>query len=153
MLRRFPAWFLLAGLAAAPLAAVRAETPDAKATQAAIAGLLHDFLAYNADPARHDRFWADDLVYTSSAAAVKSKADILQGFAAPKPADPKTAPAAAYSAEDVLVRPYGTTAALTFRLVARDPDGKVLTYRNSGTFLYRDGEWRAVTWQATKESP
>ena len=117
--------------------------------------LLHDFLTNNADPARHDRFWADDLVYTSSVAAVRTKADILKGFAAaPAPeagAKPEAHPI--YSAEDVLVRPYGTTAALTFRLVARNPDGQVLSYRNSGTFLFRDGQWRAVTWQATKETP
>ena len=58
-----------------------------------------------------------------------------------------------YSAEDIVVRPYGSTAALTFRLVAHNPDGTVQYYRNSGTLLLRDGRWQVVTWQATKVPP
>ena len=64
-----------------------------------------------------------------------------------------TEPEPVYSAEDVLVRPYGEMAALTFRLVARAADGSVQTYRNSGTFLLRNGKWQAITWQATKVPP
>jgi hypothetical protein len=41
-------------------------------------------------------------------------------------------------------------AALTFRLVEHDPDGKITTFRNSGTFLRRNGKWQAITRQATK---
>jgi ketosteroid isomerase-like protein len=41
-------------------------------------------------------------------------------------------------------------AALTFRLVETDPDGAVTNFRNSGTFLRRNGKWQAVTWQATR---
>ena len=44
-------------------------------------------------------------------------------------------------------------AALTFRLVARAADGTTQHYRNSGTFLLRDGRWQAITWQATKVPP
>jgi len=54
-----------------------------------------------------------------------------------------------WSAEDVLVRPYGNAAALTFRLVGRAANGSTKQYRNSAMFLKRDGEWRAATWQAT----
>ena len=34
-------------------------------------------------------------------------------------------------------------------------DGTISRYRNSAMFLKRGGEWRAVTWQATRvaESP
>ena len=64
---------------------------------------------------------------------------------APRDAGPRTT----YAAEDVVVRPYGTTATLTFRLVAHQPDGTTLRFRNSGTFLWRDGRWAVVTWQAT----
>ena len=122
-------------------------------TKAEITKLLNDFLTYNSDPAQHDRFWADDLVYTASAGTVKTKADIMKSFAdaaksgATKPAEP----GAAYSAEDVLIRVYGDTAALTFRLVARNPDGTRATFRNSGTLLHRNGRWQVITWQATKE--
>ena len=64
---------------------------------------------------------------------------------------PKPGPAATYSAEDVLVRLYGETAALTFRLVAHNADGTKSTFRNSGTLLHRKGQWQVITWQATKE--
>ena len=121
-------------------------------TKAAITKSLNDFLTFTGDPAQHDRWWADDLVYTTSAGLVKTKAMIMQAFAdAAKPGAPKPESRAAYSAEDVLVRVYGETAALTFRLVARNADGSVSTYRNSGTLLHRNGKWQVVTWQATKE--
>jgi hypothetical protein len=116
-------------------------------TVAEITQLLNWFLAPDNNPraATHQRFWAEDVVYTSSSGVARSKADILASFdGSERPAD-----AMRWSAEDVLVRPYGDAAALTFRLVGRAADGKATLYRNSGMFLKRDGEWRAVTWQAT----
>ena len=129
------------------LNAAPAFAQDAKATQDSITILLKEFLARNDEPAEHDRFWAADLVYTSSKGEVISKADIMKSFDGPKP-DPSQ-PTDTYGAEDILVRPYGTTAALTFRLVRHGPDGKIHFYRNSGTLLLRDGKWQVVTWQAT----
>jgi len=41
-------------------------------------------------------------------------------------------------------------AALTFRLVEHDPDGKISYFRNSGTFLLRHGKWQAIAWQRTR---
>lgn len=119
-------------------------------TPATITALLQDFLAHNSDPAQHDHFWADDLVYTSSAGVVKTKREIMQSFAVDRAAhaQPMT-PVETYSAEDIIVRSYGTTAALTFRLVRNTADGKLVHYRNSGTLLFRQGQWQAVTWQAT----
>jgi hypothetical protein len=133
--------------------------PNPERTKSEIAALLARFLSPQENPTRaaHERFWAEDLVYTSSAGKVTNKAEILKSFdEAPAPSPAPTVPAApaepepVFSAEDVLVRPYGDVAALTFRLVARNPDGSVQHYRNSGTFLWRDGRWQAVTWQATK---
>ena len=127
-------------------------------TRAEITALLNQFLSPTqmASAANHDRFWANDLVYTGSSGAVRSKADIMKSFESmPKP-DPNASPepAPVFSAEDVLVRPYGDDmAALTFRLVETDPDGAVSHFRNSGTFLRRNGKWQAVTWQATKVPP
>jgi hypothetical protein len=136
------ALFLTSSLS--PVAA--APAPDAERTRAEVAALLSEFLGRVDDPAMHARFWADDLVYTSGKGEVRRKADILAGMAAPaRDAGPKTT----YAAEDVLVRPYGPTAALTFRLVAHRPDGPTLRFRNSGTFLWREGRWEVVTWQAT----
>lgn len=144
---------VLLGLATAPLLRAEDAAPAPAQARADVAALLREFLARVEEPAMHDRFWAADLVYTGSSGKVQTKADILQSFASlpkPDPAKPKE-PSPTYTAEDVLVRPYGTTAALTFRLVAHNPDGQTATYRNSGTLLFRGGQWQVVTWQATKE--
>ncbi len=132
---------------------VHAQNPDA--TRAEITASLQEFLAQNSDPAQHERFWAADLVYTSSAGIVLTKAEIMQSVtaAAHHSIDKPAKPSPAYSAEDILVRPHGGTALLTFRLVAHNPDGTVMTYRNSGTFLHRNGKWKVVTWQATRVPP
>jgi hypothetical protein len=145
--------FALLGLALAPLLRAEDPAPGPDEARSEITRLLREFLARVEEPAMHDRFWAADLVYTSSSGKVQTKADILQSFASlpqPDPAKPRE-PSPTYEAEDVLVRPYGATAALTFRLVAHNPDGQTATYRNSGTLLFRDGRWQVVTWQATKE--
>jgi ketosteroid isomerase-like protein len=144
---------LAALLVVATTPAIAANHDDQ--TRAEITALLEQFLSPTemASAANHDRFWADDLVYTGSSGTVRSKADIMKSFAsAPKPdANATPEPAPVFTAEDVLVRPYGDDmAALTFRLVEHDPDGAVSYFRNSGTFLHRKGKWQAVTWQATR---
>ena len=85
---------------------------------------------------------------------MRTKAEIMKNFDEDKTGPVKAKePAATYSAEDIVVRPYGSTAALTFRLVAHNPDGTTNYYRNSGTLLQRNGRWQVVTWQATKVPP
>jgi hypothetical protein len=128
--------------------------PDAERTRSEITTMLTTFLtpAVNNSAAGHEHFWADDLVYTSSAGKVMSKPDIMKAIAeepATKTGD-QAKPGPVFTAEDILVRPYGSMAALTFRLVEHDPDGKISTFRNSGTFLLRNGKWQAITWQATR---
>jgi len=147
--------FALPGLLGAITAyAGDASPPDAERTRAEIAVMLTTFLtpAVNNTAAGHQRFWADDLVYTSSTGKVMSKADIVKSFAEEPKAEPgkQAKPGPVFTAEDVLVRPYGDMAALTFRLVEHDPDGKITYFRNSGTFLLRQGKWQAITWQATR---
>jgi hypothetical protein len=148
---------LIAGLvllSTLPIRAADAAAPaGAPVSPVVIKELLVDFLTHNSDPARHENFWADDLVYTGSSAVVRGKAEIMKSVheAAAK-ADPAK-PAPAYSAEDINIRPYNGFAALTFRLVARGPDGTVDYYRNSGTLIFRDGRWQVITWQATKVPP
>ena len=150
--RSLPALLALFNLSA-PIAA-HAGDANAERARTEIAAMLTTFLtpAVNNSRAGHERFWADDLVYTSSKGKVMSKADILQSFAEKPEADARkaTEPSPVFTAEDVLVRPYGDMAALTFRLVEHDPDGKTSYFRNSGTFLQRNGKWQAVTWQATR---
>ena len=116
--------------------------------------LLNDFLAgaSHNDVAMHDRFWAEDLIYTGSSGRRRGKAEIMKDVRsapAPKPGDAKTT----YTAEDVRIQQYGNTAIVAFRLVATtEKDGKteVTNYLNSGTFLKRKGKWQVVNWQATK---
>jgi ketosteroid isomerase-like protein len=124
--------------------------PDA----AELTKLLNDFLdgASRNDPAAHERFWADDLIYTRSAGRRISKADVMhdvRNAPAPKPDDPKTV----YTAEDIRIQQYGNTAIVAFRLVATtEVDGarQVQNLLNSGTFVKRNGKWQVVNWQSTR---
>ena len=130
---------------------VPAQTAPAAAE---LTKLLKDFLAgaSHNDVAMHDRFWADDVIYTGSAGRRRGKAEIMhdvRSAPAPKPGDAKTT----YTAEDVRIQQYGNTAIVAFRLVATtEKDGKteVANYLNTGTFLKRKGKWQVVSWQATK---
>ena len=129
---------------------LRAETaPDA----AELTKLLKDFLAGAGrnDAAMHERFWADDLIYTSALGRRKGKADIMREVreeGPPKPGDET----AVYTAEDIRIQQYGDTALVAFRLVAtteKSGANTVANYLNTGTFLKRNGKWQAVGWQAT----
>lgn len=139
-------------LTAAPIAVAHDGEPvDESRTVAEITAMLQGFLANVGEAAAHDRFWAADLVYTSSGGVVNSKPGIMKGFDTP-PVDPvpPAEPEVRYSAEDILVRPFGDSAALTFRLVAHATDGARSEFRNSGMLVRRDGRWQVVTWQATQ---
>jgi ketosteroid isomerase-like protein len=124
--------------------------PDA----AELTRLLGWFLAGAGKPGAevHERFWADDLIYTGSSGRRVGKADILRDVRsapAPAAADPTTT----YGSEDVRIQQYGDAALVAFRLVATTEGGgrrEVARYLNTGTFLKRNGEWRAVGWQATR---
>ncbi len=130
------------------LADDRPATPEQTTTE--ITTLLQDFLANVDQASAHDRLWAADLVYTSSAGKVNRKADIMQGFKEPPAkADSPAEPKESYSADDILVRQFGDAAALTFRLTRHAADGSQSHYRNSGMFVRREGRWQVVTWQAT----
>jgi hypothetical protein len=116
--------------------------------------LLNEFLdgASRNDADVHDRFWAEDLIYTGSGGRRIGKAEIMydvRSAPAAKPGDPVTI----YSAEDIMIRQYGDTAIVAFRLVAATTsDGitEIAYYLNTGTFLNRNGVWQVVSWQATK---
>lgn len=118
--------------------------------QAEISAALKNFLAHVEDPATHENWWADDLVYTGAGGAVRTKQEIVKSVreSAAKPKDPKETPST-FDAEDVKVSQYGDVAVLTFRLVQHEGD-KVNYYRNTGTLVHRDGRWQVVAWQATK---
>jgi|ERR1043166_22078 uncharacterized protein (TIGR02246 family) len=134
------------------IAGASAQTP-AKDT-GELTKLLNEFLAGASrnDPAVHDRFWADDVIYTGSAGRRRGKAEIMhdvRSAPAQKPGDPTTV----YTAEDVRIQQYGDTAIVAFRLVAttvKDAKTDVMNYLNSGTFVKRNGMWQVVNWQSTK---
>ena len=116
--------------------------------------LLKEFLAGASrnDAAVHERFWADDVIYTGSAGRRRVKADIMRDVRsapAPKPGDPTTV----YSAEDIRIQQYGKTAVVAFRLVAsteKTGTTEVANYLNSGIFLKRNAKWQVVNWQSTR---
>jgi len=143
--------FSLVILTLATALTVQAQTAPASAE---LTKLLNDFLAGASrnDVAMHDRFWAEDVIYTGSAGRRRGKAEIMKDVRsapAPKPGDAKTT----YTAEDVRIQQYGNTAIVAFRLVgttAKDGKTEVAKYLNSGTFLKRKGKWQVVNWQATK---
>ncbi len=119
--------------------------------------LLNDFLdgASRNDPAVHERFWADDLIYTGSSGRRVGKAEIMHDVRA-EAEGKEPAETATYRAEDIRIQQYGTTAVVAFRLVGTTRKGEnteVANYLNSGTFLKRDGKWQVVNWQATKMPP
>ena len=147
-MRRLP--FALVMLMAFAVAALSQTAPDA----AKLTALLNEFLvgAGRNDAAVHDRFWADDLIYTRSAGVRTNKDEIMKGLrtaTAPKPGDPVST----YTAEDIQIHQYGDTAVVAFRLVINTTksDGTKTTGNNlnTGTFVKRKGLWQAVAWQST----
>ncbi|MGI9223684.1 MAG: nuclear transport factor 2 family protein [Woeseiaceae bacterium] len=136
---------LVLGLILTPVAVFAGDVED-------LSAILDNFLAHAGELAAHERFWADDLVYTSSRGTRTTKAEILATFDEPENKSRRADPE--YWGEDVDIRVYGDTAVVAFRLVGKLPDGKgTQNYFNTGTFLKRDGVWKAVAWQATKIPP
>ena len=138
-------------LALSLAATAHAVAPDS----AALHTLLVQFLdgAGRDDVAIHERFWADDLIYTGSGGRRVGKAQIMadvRSAPAPRPEDPVTR----YGAEDVRIQQYGNSAIVAFELVATTTKAEstsVARYLNTGFFLKRGGRWQAAGWQATKK--
>jgi ketosteroid isomerase-like protein len=143
-------------LAAAIIALVLAfdVQPQTASDEAELTKLLKEFLAgaSRSDAAVHNRFWAEDLIYTGSSGRRRSKAEVMRDVnsaPAPKPGDPTTT----YTAEDIRIRQYGNVAVVAFRLIgttAKNGQTQIAQFLNSGTFLKRNGTWQAVSWQATR---
>ena len=149
-MKGFPvALALLTLMFAAP---AQGQTPASKSGHELVA-LLNEFLdaAGRGDAAVFDRFFADDVIYTRSAGVTVYKSDIMKNVTNLAPSAERKS---VFSAEDVTVHDYGDTAVVNFRLVGRTEgkDGKTETahYRNTGTFLRRQGRWQVVAWQSTK---
>jgi hypothetical protein len=148
---------VVAGTLSVCALAQTSPSPSAAPDGAELTKLLNEFLAGASrnDSAVHERFWAEDLIYTGSSGRRIGKADILREVreenSSSKPAEETT-----YHAEDIRIQQYGTTAIVAFRLVGVTKKGEATetaNYFNSGTFLKRDGKWQVVNWQATKLPP
>ncbi len=119
-------------------------------TQQELTTLLHNFLdgAAKGDKAAFERFFDEDVIYTRGVGVVIDRASILKNVEAPKPGEPMDH----YDAEDILVHQKGDVAVMNFRLVVDTTDhGKPQKsyYRNTGTFLHENGQWKVIAWQAT----
>ena len=147
-MRTFLLFLVLAAIPAVP----HAQSPAPAAAE--LKSLRDEFLAGAStnDAAVHDRFWAEDLIYTRSAGVRIGKAELMKDVRsapAPKPDDPKSV----FTAEDVRVQQYGDAAVVAFRLVGTTTVGgrtEVAHFLNTGTFVKREGKWQAVAWQATR---
>src|SRR5687767_2954041 len=98
--------FFLLFLSLTAITGVNAQTPAPDGAE--LSRLLNEFLAGAGrnDVGIHDRFWADDLIYTRAAGARITKSELMQGVRSAPPAkagDPVTV----YSAEDVRIQQYG----------------------------------------------
>ncbi len=139
--------------AARPQSSNQASATSATARE--LTDMLNQFMrdAGTNNPAGFDRFFADDVIYTRSAGSLTTKADIMKSVSNARP--PRPDAITTFSAEDITIHEYGDTAIVAFRLVSNVEHGAgtpptITTYRNTGTFLRRNGKWQAVAWQATK---
>ena len=139
----------LSVMAIAPIASA-SDTDD-------LTVMLHGFLAGASvgDIAAHETFWSDELVYTSSSGTRTNKANIIDGMRQAAAADDSddSGPSTVYTAEEIEIDVYGTTAIVAFKLVGTpqdDSEDAVAYYFNTGTFLKRGGAWEVVAWQATR---
>lgn len=119
----------------------------------ALENLLHVFLqgASENDAEIHDRFWAEDLIYTSSNGERVTKQIIMDGLA--DDSQSMNGNTTDYHAEETQIQLFDDIAVVAFKLVAVSPgpDGEErLEFYNTGTFQKRNGQWKAVAWQATR---
>jgi len=150
-LRMFAVAALLPMMALAQQSNKPAAASQDTATVQQVTQLVRDFLSNvpKNDPKVFQEFFADDVIYTRATAVTVTKADIIKNI------DVRAAnePQATFEADDFTVHPYGEMAVVNFRLVMHNTEnGKATTayFRNTGTFLKRNGKWQAVAWQATK---
>lgn len=119
--------------------------------QAALSALLEQFLrgASSGDASMHDRFWSDDLVYTSSSGQRYGKTELMAGLTS---SQAQTTPAPIYSADQVRIRIYDQLALIDFILVATANGTGQQRFLNSGALKQEGDQWRAVNWQATRKA-
>jgi ketosteroid isomerase-like protein len=151
MKRRGLRMFAVAALLPMMALAQAKPVPQDNPTVQQVTARVRDFLANvpKNDPKVFQDFFADDVIYTRAVGVTVTKADILKNIDVRAASDPH----ATYEADDFTVHPYGDTAVVNFRLIMHSTEGGKATaayFRNTGTFMKRDGKWQAVAWQATR---
>jgi ketosteroid isomerase-like protein len=119
--------------------------------------ILHDFLegASRNDRDTHERFWADDLIYTSSDGLRFGKDTIMNGFD-DEPSESTSEPTTIYTAEDIQIQLYDQMAIVAYKMKGetKTKNGPEISYYlNSGTFVKRNNRWQVVNWHATRTAP
>jgi hypothetical protein len=133
-----------------PQSSVAVNAKDPVVTQE-LTQMVRNFLAEvpKGDRKVFDNFFADDVIYTRSAGVTVDKAEILKNIDVRAASEPQ----ATFEADGFTVHPYGEAAVVNFRLVMHNVTGgrqQTLYFRNTGTFLKRNGKWQVVAWQATR---
>ena len=113
--------YLLLAIAVLFSAAGTAQGNVKEATTKAVEAFLYG--ASIGDPKAHDRFWAEELTYTSSSGERFGKAHLMSGMKDTKPKDPDNV-TVWYGAEDIEVKQFGDTVVFNFTLTA-EKEGKV----------------------------
>jgi hypothetical protein len=102
----------------------------------------------------HDQFWTNDLIYTSSSGTRFGKSAIIEGMRNSATTDETDEESSErYGAENVTIRSLGEAVILTFELTLYESAESTLPsqrYFNTGVLIKQGGNWRAMTWQATK---
>ena len=87
---------------------------------------LHEFMAGASvnDEQIHNDFWAEDLIYTSSAGLRFGKKQIMDGFTNQEESDP-AAPSTTYTADEIIIQVYDDSAVVAFKMtgVSNAPEG------------------------------
>jgi Domain of unknown function (DUF4440) len=142
--------FMTANVTAQPAKAGAAAVAKESDVSRLLTQMVRDFLRAVPEGRREtfDAFFANDVIYTRSAGVTVNKAEILRNI------DVRTVnePNATYEADEFTVHSYGDTAVVNFRLIQHNEKaGRPEThyFRNTGTFLKRNGKWQVVAWQAT----
>jgi ketosteroid isomerase-like protein len=138
-------------VAGSPAAVAGTSTPDRSAPSPELARTL---LALNqayidafmhSDSAAYNRLLADDFYATNPDGSFVGKSEFLRLAAQPHSV-------VEFHAEDVKIRVYGTLAIINARTPAVRRDGTRGVTRYTDTWAFRDGEWKAVGAQVTREA-
>ncbi len=139
--------YLLLAIAVLFSAAGTAQENVKETTTKAVEAFLYG--ASIGAPKAHDRFWAEELTYTSSSGERFGKDHLMSGMKDAKAKNPDNVKVW-YGAEDIEVKQFGDTVVFNFTLTAEE-EGKITKYfYNTGVLIHRDGRWQAVNWNATK---